>query len=122
GLQRAFQTAGTRSVVASLWKVPDRATQELMTRFYHNFWQKKLSKVEALRQAQVWLLREGAKGPGLLRGLERPGREPVRKGGGAECHRSSGLRLCCRVTGAEGVATRGPRVGWAYPLSRKRLR
>jgi CHAT domain-containing protein/tetratricopeptide (TPR) repeat protein len=81
GLQRAFQIAGTRSVVASLWKVPDRATQELMTRFYHNLWHKKLSKVEALRQAQLWLLREGARDPGLLRAFERPGRPPASKGG-----------------------------------------
>ena len=58
GLQRAFQTAGARSVVAGLWKVPDRATQMLMTRFYENLWDKKMSKLEALRQAQIWMLRE----------------------------------------------------------------
>jgi CHAT domain-containing protein len=84
GLQRAFQIAGARSVVASLWKVPDRATQELMTRFYANLWgKKKMSKLEALRQAQLWLLKEGAKDPGLVRALERPGRPLARKGGKA---------------------------------------
>jgi CHAT domain-containing protein len=70
GLQRAFQTAGAKTVVASLWKVSDKATQALMGRFYDNLWRKKMSKIEALREAQRWLLHEGPKQPGLLRGLE----------------------------------------------------
>jgi CHAT domain-containing protein len=57
-------------VVASLWKVPDKATQLLMTRFYDNLWQKKMSKLVALREAQRWLLHEAPKQPGLVRGLE----------------------------------------------------
>ena len=44
GLQRAFQVAGARTVVASLWAVEDRATQTLMIEFYTNLWQKKLGK------------------------------------------------------------------------------
>ena len=57
GLQRAFQVAGARSVVASLWKVEDDATLTLMTEFYTNFWQKKMSKLDALREAQLTMLR-----------------------------------------------------------------
>ena len=59
GFVRAFQVAGVRSVVASLWKVNDTATQVLMERFYANLWQKKMEKLEALREAQLWMLREG---------------------------------------------------------------
>jgi CHAT domain-containing protein len=70
GLQRAFQTAGARSVVAGLWKVPDRATQALMERFYQNMWQKKLPKLEALREAQLWMIHAGPKQTGLTRGLD----------------------------------------------------
>jgi CHAT domain-containing protein len=58
GLQRAFQVAGARAVVASLWKVGDEATQILMAEFYKNLWERKLPKAEALRQAQLTLLRE----------------------------------------------------------------
>jgi len=60
GLQRAFHIAGARSVIASLWKVDDRATQELMRRFYKNLWQQKMSKIDALREAQLWMLRHPA--------------------------------------------------------------
>lgn len=59
GLQRAFQIAGARSIVSGLWQVDDSATRKLMTEFYQNLWDKKLTKLEALRQAQLWLLREG---------------------------------------------------------------
>lgn len=57
GLQRAFQVAGAKSVVASLWKVDDAATLALMTEFYTNLWVKKQSKIDALRNAQRYLLR-----------------------------------------------------------------
>jgi CHAT domain-containing protein len=55
GLTRAFIYAGTPSVVASLWSVDDSSTAHLMASFYRNL--KKMSKVEALRQAQLELIR-----------------------------------------------------------------
>lgn len=55
GLTRAFNYAGTPSVVASLWKVDDSSTTVLMGSFYRNL--KTMSKVEALRQAQLELIR-----------------------------------------------------------------
>lgn len=51
GLTRGFLYAGSRSIVATLWSVDDRATSELMKAFYGNF--KTFNKREALRQAQL---------------------------------------------------------------------
>lgn len=70
GLQRAFQTAGAHSVVAGLWQVPDQATQLLMRRFYENLWQHRMGRLEALRQAQLWMLKEVPRQTSLTRGLE----------------------------------------------------
>ena len=78
GLQRAFQAAGAKTVIAGLWKVPDEATQVLMSRFYDNLWQKRMSKVEALREAQLWMLREGGQPNGRsTRGLAVDEDQPV---------------------------------------------
>jgi CHAT domain-containing protein len=57
GLQAAFQVAGVRTVVASLWQVDDAATQALMVEFYRNLWERGLGRMEALRQAQLAMLR-----------------------------------------------------------------
>ena len=51
GLTRGFLYAGASTIVASLWKVDDRATAVLMTRFYDEL--KSGDKREALRTAQL---------------------------------------------------------------------
>lgn len=51
GLQRAFQVAGTETLVMSLWKVSDEATQKLMTSFYQN-WMGGMAKEAAFLAAQ----------------------------------------------------------------------
>jgi CHAT domain-containing protein len=56
GLTRAFIYAGTPSVIATLWKVNDRASYELMREFYTNL--KTMKKSEALRQAQLKTMTE----------------------------------------------------------------
>ena len=56
GLQRAFHVAGARDVVASLWKVDDVATAELMGRLYRALEQEGLAPAAALRRAQLELL------------------------------------------------------------------
>lgn len=65
GLQRAFQVAGARSTISSLWKVDDRATQEIMSRFYRYYWQDGQSKIDALRNAQLDIMRDPTLIPGL---------------------------------------------------------
>jgi CHAT domain-containing protein len=52
GLTRGFMYAGASSVVASLWKVDDEATAELMKRFYSNLLQRGMTPAAALREAQ----------------------------------------------------------------------
>jgi hypothetical protein len=56
GLRRAFQVAGAQTVVASLWKVPDDQTEQLMTGFLKR-WLDGAGKAEALRQAQLDMIR-----------------------------------------------------------------
>jgi len=51
GLARAFQVAGTRSVLVSQWAVDDHSTSELMTAFYEQLADGR-STVEALQRAQ----------------------------------------------------------------------
>ena len=59
GLTRGFMHAGAKRVVASLWKVDDRATAELMQRFYEGMLgPQRLAPAAALRAAQLALLKQ----------------------------------------------------------------
>jgi CHAT domain-containing protein len=52
GLRRAFIVAGAKTLVMSLWKVPDLATAFLMDRLYDNLLTRGLDRDLALRDAQ----------------------------------------------------------------------
>ena len=67
GLSFIAQRQGAKAVVATLWPVADASTAQLMARFYSLRESQKLTKAEALRQAQM----------ALLRGEGEPGKEPA---------------------------------------------
>ena len=52
GLQRGLKVAGAKTILMSLWKVDDAATQALMNTFYENWIGKGVDKRTAFRQAQ----------------------------------------------------------------------
>jgi CHAT domain-containing protein len=59
GLTRGFMYAGAPRILASLWKVDDWATSELMKRFYQGvLGPERLSPAGALRQAQLSIWKE----------------------------------------------------------------
>jgi CHAT domain-containing protein/Flp pilus assembly protein TadD len=59
GLTRGFMYAGAPRIVASLWKVDDRATSELMKRFYQGMLgPEALRPAAALRQSQLSIWKE----------------------------------------------------------------
>jgi CHAT domain-containing protein/Tfp pilus assembly protein PilF len=58
GLTRGFMYAGARSVVASLWRVDDESTAELMKRFYRGMLKEKRRPADALRAAQLEMSRD----------------------------------------------------------------
>ncbi|MFT7484837.1 MAG: tetratricopeptide (TPR) repeat protein [Candidatus Paceibacteria bacterium] len=55
-LRRAFEVAGTKTVVSSLWRVDDRATVLLMRGFYENYWLHGMGKAEALHHAKLEMI------------------------------------------------------------------
>ena len=58
GLTRAFMYAGAPRVVASLWRVDDRATAKMMGSFYQGMLADGLRPAAALRAAQISMLKE----------------------------------------------------------------
>jgi CHAT domain-containing protein len=78
GIVRGFMYAGAARVVASLWKVDDEATAELMKRFYQQMLQEGKTPAAALRAAQIGM---------------------ADRSGGA--HLTTGLPLCCKGNGSE---------------------
>ena len=59
GLTRGFMYTGTPRVIATLWNVDDRATAELMKRFYEGLLNRAEAPAAALREAQLAMVRDG---------------------------------------------------------------
>ncbi|WP_431042055.1 CHAT domain-containing protein [Streptomyces sp. P1-3] len=62
-LATAFLVAGARSVLGSLWTVPDEATSLLMYMAHHFMHRAGLAPGAALRRAQLWMLDGGREVP-----------------------------------------------------------
>ena len=58
GLRRAFQVAGARTVIMSLWSVEDQATRAWMRALYEGRFQRNLSTADAVHQASLTVLRD----------------------------------------------------------------
>jgi CHAT domain-containing protein/predicted negative regulator of RcsB-dependent stress response len=56
GLTHSFMSAGSKSVVASLWKVDDQATAALMSDFYQSMFREGMPPVAALRAAKLKMM------------------------------------------------------------------
>jgi CHAT domain-containing protein len=55
GFRSAFLEVGARSVIGTLWRVPDLSTMFLIHRFYNYYFNEGYSAASALREAQIWL-------------------------------------------------------------------
>ncbi|HET7696536.1 MAG TPA: CHAT domain-containing tetratricopeptide repeat protein, partial [Vicinamibacterales bacterium] len=58
GLRRAFQIAGVRAVIMTLWPVEDETTRRWMTSLYEGRWSRQLSTADAVRAASLAVLRQ----------------------------------------------------------------
>jgi tetratricopeptide (TPR) repeat protein len=96
GFTQALLMSGARSVCLSLWKVDDKATSLLMTRFYQNMLGKRtrlskpMPKAEALQEAKQWLRDLTAdQVDGELAALERGDVRPLAREKGAPARKEA---------------------------------
>src|SRR5262249_11051803 len=111
GLPRAFHDAGVNQVLTSLWSVSDAATSVLMERFYTQLWEKKRPPMQALRQAQLFVMKHPAQ-------VEKRARELrtvlLARGVSEEALASRGIGKKAReVTFTPEAARRSPVAWWA---------
>ncbi len=59
GLTRGFMYAGSPRVVASLWRIEDAATAQLMKEFYKGIFADRLPPAKALQKAQLAMIKNG---------------------------------------------------------------
>ena len=74
GINKAFMSAGAKQIIMSLWSVSDRATAQLMEKFYENLQQKKIYS-EALREAKIWMIENKNSHPYFWSGFVGSGRD-----------------------------------------------
>jgi tetratricopeptide (TPR) repeat protein/CHAT domain-containing protein len=55
GLRRAFAVAGAKTLVMSLWSVPEKASALLMERFFNNLRDRNMGRGAALQEAQNYI-------------------------------------------------------------------
>ena len=58
GLAGLAVRSGTRSTIGTLWSVKDQSTAQAMIQLYNNLTKPDINRAEALRQAQLFLLRQ----------------------------------------------------------------
>lgn len=78
GVQRSFQISGARTTMASFWKVDDLVTRRMMERFYRNLWEEEMSRLDALREAQLYILNnpEAVRGAVVIESADEPRTSP----------------------------------------------
>ncbi|MFY9822533.1 MAG: CHAT domain-containing tetratricopeptide repeat protein [Thermoanaerobaculia bacterium] len=59
GLTQGFFYAGASRITVSLWNVNDQAAPDLIERLFKGIVEEKLPPTEALRQAQLWMYKQG---------------------------------------------------------------
>ncbi|KAM3113475.1 CHAT domain-containing protein [Phormidesmis sp. 146-33] len=77
GLGYQFQDRGAKATIASLWTVDDGGTQVLMDAFYARLKKGNLTKIEALQQAQIALMKNDRSLTQLLKSNAPNGAQPI---------------------------------------------
>jgi CHAT domain-containing protein len=117
GLQRAFHDAGARQLLASLWSVHDGATSVLMEEFYTQLWVKKQLPAQALRLAQLAVLRDPGR---VLARAKQLSAVLAKRGIGEQVLEARGLgKKAVAVAAGNGARQPGSPVAWwaAWVLS-----